>query len=117
MTRLTKIFFLFILLILISHNSGFGQSNIAQADTSRTLRSQAEGLENAENKAGYGNKMQEAKGQSDNQQSIKKVRSARPDMTKARGARPAYIQRQSGSGIPRGIGRPSGAGAVKPGKR
>jgi hypothetical protein len=46
---------------------------------------------------------------------VKQVKGARPDMSKSRGARPIYIERQSGSGIPRGIGRPGGA--IKPGKR
>jgi hypothetical protein len=48
-------------------------------------------------------------------QSIKQVQGGRPDMSKARGARPAYIERPMGSGIPKGIGRPGGA--IKPGKK
>ena len=46
---------------------------------------------------------------------VKQVRSARPDMSKAKGARPGSIVRPSGSGIPKGVGRPRGAGG--PGKR
>ncbi len=46
---------------------------------------------------------------------IKQVKGARPDMTRARGARPPQIERPSGSRIPRGIGKPGGA--IKPGKR
>ena len=46
---------------------------------------------------------------------IKQVKSARPDMSKARGARPPQIERPAGSRIPRGVGRPGGA--FKPGKR
>jgi hypothetical protein len=71
----------------------------------------------SEGKGPQENKQQANKGKTENQQTAKKVKSARPDMSKARGARPAYIQRQSGSGIPRGIGKPAGAGAVRPGKR
>jgi hypothetical protein len=44
---------------------------------------------------------------------VKQVKTARPDMSKARGARPPYIVRPTGSRIPNGIGRP--AGAVRPG--
>lgn len=45
---------------------------------------------------------------------VKQVRSARPDFSKAKGARP-NITRPSGSGIPKGVGKPGGAG--KPGGR
>ena len=40
----------------------------------------------------------------------KQVKSARPDMSKSRGARPPDIVRPSGSRIPKGVGRPAGAG-------
>lgn len=43
-------------------------------------------------------------------QTVKRVRSSRPDMSKARGARPPSIIRPSGSGVPRGVGRPAGVG-------
>jgi len=43
-------------------------------------------------------------------QKIKQVKGARPDMSKARGARPPVIVRPSGSRIPKGVGRPAGAG-------
>lgn len=42
--------------------------------------------------------------------SVKRVKSARPDMSRSRGARPPDIIRPSGSRIPKGIGRPAGAG-------
>jgi hypothetical protein len=41
--------------------------------------------------------------------SVKQVKSARPDMSKSRGARPPDIVRPSGSRIPKGVGRPAGA--------
>lgn len=44
-----------------------------------------------------------------NNKSVKQVNSARPDMSKAKGARPPDIVRPSGSGIPKGIGKPGGA--------
>ena len=40
----------------------------------------------------------------------KQVKSARPDMSKSRGARPPDIVRPSGSRVPKGVGRPAGAG-------
>lgn len=40
---------------------------------------------------------------------VKKVTSARPDMSKAKGARPGSIVRPAGSRLPKGVGRPGGA--------
>ena len=42
--------------------------------------------------------------------SAKQLKSARPDMSRSRGARPPDIVRPSGSRIPKGVGRPAGAG-------
>jgi hypothetical protein len=41
--------------------------------------------------------------------SVKQVKSARPDMSRSRGARPPDIVRPTGSRIPKGVGRPAGA--------
>jgi len=41
---------------------------------------------------------------------VKQVKSARPDMSKATGARPPVIVRPGGSVIPKGVGKPAGAG-------
>lgn len=41
--------------------------------------------------------------------SIKQVKGARPDMSRSRSARPPSVVRQSGSGMPRGMGKPGGA--------
>ncbi len=46
---------------------------------------------------------------------VKEVKSSKPDMKKARGARPPYISRPAGNARPQGAGKPSGA--VKPGRR
>ncbi|MBN2633978.1 MAG: hypothetical protein JXR66_10500 [Bacteroidales bacterium] len=45
---------------------------------------------------------------------VKQVKSARPDWSKAKGARPNIV-RPGGSNIPKGVGKPGGAG--KPGGR
>jgi len=42
-------------------------------------------------------------------ESVKQVKSARPDMSRSRGARPPDIVRPTGSRIPKGVGRPAGA--------
>jgi len=46
---------------------------------------------------------------------IKRLKTARPDMSKVRGARPPDIERPEGSRIPRGLGKPGGA--RMPGRR
>jgi hypothetical protein len=115
MDKPLKIFIL-VILMLLSYKVN-AQNYIAQADTSRANRNNPESMERTKDKASEGNGMQANKGKTENQQKVKKVQSARPDMSKARGARPAYIQRQAGSGIPKGIGKPAGAGTIKPGKR
>lgn len=50
----------------------------------------------------------QAKVQKGNAYGVKKVKSARPDWSKARGARPASVERPSGSRMPKGVGRPGG---------
>ena len=47
--------------------------------------------------------------QKGNAYGVKKVNSARPDWSKARGARPASVERPSGSRIAKGVGKPHGA--------
>jgi hypothetical protein len=50
-----------------------------------------------------------AQSQKGNASGVKQVHSARPDWSKARGARPASVERPSGSRIPKGAGKPHGA--------
>jgi ribosomal protein L12E/L44/L45/RPP1/RPP2 len=61
------------------------------------------------------NSQTKVQNQGANASGVKKVQSARPDWSKARGARPASIERPSGSRIPKGAGKP--AGAKGPGRR
>lgn len=55
------------------------------------------------------------KNQKANPSGVKQVRGARPDWSKAKGARPPSVERPSGSRIPKGVGKPGGARG--PGKR
>ncbi len=41
---------------------------------------------------------------------IKQVKGAKPDMSKAKGARPPVVIRPGGTAIPKGVGRPKGVG-------
>jgi hypothetical protein len=57
----------------------------------------------------------QARNQNVNASGVKQVSGARPDWSKSRGARPASVERPSGSRIPKGVGRPGGARG--PGRR
>lgn len=92
-------------------------SAFAQVPDSVTLkRNNKTTAVNQENDGNANQAAQKDMSQNENTK-IKQVKGARPDMSKSRGARPPYIERQAGSGIPRGIGKPGGASGMKPGKR
>jgi len=85
------------------------QTDMPQVDTlqSQVQKNQSVSQSNLQKNKTQGNAQ---KSQGNGIQSVKRVRSGRPDMTKARGARPPLIVRPSGSGIPKGVGKPGGAG-------
>lgn len=41
---------------------------------------------------------------------VKQVKGAKPDMSKAKGARPPVVIRPGGTAIPKGVGKPAGVG-------
>ena len=91
-----------------------GQQARVNADTSavraQKQEAQVQKQEQAQTQTQAQNKTQ-AKGQSQkgNANGVKQVHSARPDWSKAKGARPASVERPSGSRIPKGAGKPHGA--------
>ena len=94
---------------MFSGHRVFAQSGTQQIDTLK--------LKEYKNQSAGNRNEQNAKGNENNQpgnrygyQTAKRVKSGRPDMTRARGARPPSIVRPSGSGIPKGVGKPGGAG-------
>lgn len=108
MKRLRFLIIICVFMFFAGHK-GFAQSGTQLIDSIKLK-------EQTRNSAGNG-KEQNAQGNSGNQtgnrygtQTAKRVRSGRPDMTRARGARPPSIVRPSGSGIPKGVGKPGGAG-------
>lgn len=114
MNKFGKIFFV-VAIIIFTDRTSFAQTISQQYDTLNLKLNKTESTDNTENQntkevnnnqADKGNNNQES-------QSVKQVKTARPDMSKARGARPPDIVRPAGSRIPNGIGRP--AGAVRPG--
>lgn len=106
-----KVFFV-ILVFLSAGQIGLAQIESVQNDTLKVKKTESITDSKEKNKKASDNK-QTGKIEN-NAGSIKQVKSARPDMSKARGARPPDIIRPSGSRIPKGVGRP--AGAVRPGR-
>jgi hypothetical protein len=107
----------FVIFLLFTYHKGFSQIGVVQTDTIKPGQKKTESSVNTKDKDTKTDfdKQKENDQNSPQSQSIKQVQGARPDMSKARGARPAYIERPVGSGIPKGIGRPGGA--IKPGKK
>jgi hypothetical protein len=101
-----------IIICTLMLSAGFkisAQSNIIQADSLKIINQQKQ-----QTGEGRGQDAKEAgniqSGKNNTSQAAKRIKNGRPDMTKARGARPPSIVRPSGSGIPKGVGRPGGAG-------
>jgi hypothetical protein len=114
MSKFGKIFFVVVLIIFTGHTS-FAQTRSQQNDTLNLKLNKTESTDNAEDHNTKEVNYNQADKVNNNteSQSVKQVRAARPDMSKARGARPPDIVRPTGSRIPNGIGRP--AGAARPG--
>jgi len=114
MNNILKIFLFVVLPIFIGGRS-FAQGSIQQADTVKIKQKETGSSDKKDEKnSDAGKNKQKAADQNTANKGIKQVKGARPDMSKARGARPPDIERPSGSRIPKGVGRPRGA--MKPGK-
>ncbi len=115
MKILINIIFVFLIFFSISQNV-LAQIGSLQKDTLTVKKTESKADSKADSKEkdikGSDN-MKSTKSMND-AVSIKQVKSARPDMSRAKGARPPDIIRPSGSRIPKGVGRPAGAG--KPGR-
>ncbi len=104
---------IFVILLFAGHK-GFAQVIPARGDTLqvKVQKSEASGEEvQIQNEKGSGIRQAGNAGNNNKAaRAVKQVKGARPDMSRARGARPPVIVRPSGSGIPKGIGKPGGAG-------
>jgi hypothetical protein len=100
--------FCFIIFLITSLTSQ-GQDTIAYRGGQDANKKKTEAVSDKKDTNGKesGQKSQETQGTGE---SVKQVKSARPDMSRSRGARPPDIVRPSGSRIPKGVGRPAGAG-------
>ncbi len=116
MKNLLKIFFVLVFFFFAVHKS-LAQQEPQQKDTLQVKQEKTESkINNNDQSSKEGDNQKAGSGaNNDDSQSIKQVNGARLDMTKARGARPPYIERPTGSRIPQGIGKP--AGAFKPGRK
>lgn len=116
-------------LIAFTAATAYSQQAVAVSDTIKTVRSaggdeqqvrnQEKNQNQNQNQAQAGNQG-DSKGQVNSQNAakgnqIKKVNSAKPDWSKAKGARPNIV-RPAGSGIPKGAGKPGGAGKFRGGR-
>lgn len=111
-----KILFV-IVFFLFAGNISLAQVGSLQKDTLLLKVKKAESTSNAkeQNITESDNKQSGKVENSGGSHAIKQIKGARPDMSKARGARPPDIVRPSGSRIPQGMGRPGGA--IRPGRR
>ena len=107
-----KIVCMLLLLLLWIGNQGIAQVVSQSRDTLRGKAVKTEAVEEGKAKGKSQNEARpSSQGEAGNSQNaVKQIKGSRPDMSKARGARPPVIVRPAGSGIPKGIGRPGGAG-------
>ncbi len=114
MNKFGKLFFAVVLIIFAGHIS-FAQAGSQQNDTLKLKikKTESTGKVEDQNTTDVNNNQTDKKFNNAEFQSVKHIKAARPDMSKARGARPPNIVRPTGSRIPNGRGRP--AGAVRPG--
>jgi hypothetical protein len=92
---------------------GYSQAVAQEADSLRLKERQEQmssdaNQQNANQQTAKGNAYGQANG-TNAAKTVKQVKGGRPDMSKAKGARPPMIVRPSGSGIPKGVGKPGGA--------
>lgn len=114
MKRAVKILFMAVLILFFNGYDIIAQVTVPGADSVQTVKQKEESSgSNIAQSQGTQAGVRKQSGRTDSNNSnrdVKQVKSGRPDMTKARGARPPSIVRPSGSQVPRGVGRPGGAG-------
>jgi len=115
-----NIILFFCFLVVFSLLNGYSQENVIKPDsvqqkktgTGMAVQKQEQDQKQIQIQKriqSQGEKSQEQQGNSPDKnptQQVKQVKSAKPDMSKARGARPPEIVRPSGA--PKGVGRPGG---------
>lgn len=98
------------LFLVFTGYASFAQPGSLRADSVKVIQKKAQSSVSSKNdKPGNIEKQQGNQQNAGKLKAVKQVKGARPDMSKARGARPPSIVRPSGSGMPRGMGKPGGA--------
>lgn len=108
MKELSNLVYIFIL-VFFTGATGLAQNTSPTSDTLKTPSQSIQAEENKNESAIQQERQLQASG-GNSYGKIKRIRSSRPDMSRARGARPPSIVRPSGSGIPKGVGKPAGVG-------
>lgn len=89
--------------------ASFAQTGSLRTDSVHAIQKKPQSSVTSNDKPGNIDKQQGNHQNAGKLKAVKQVKGARPDMSKARGARPPSIVRPSGSGMPRGMGKPGGA--------
>jgi hypothetical protein len=112
---------LLVLILVFTGNISFSQVPTAPSDTTAVsqnqeqsgnanqeqVRQQNQSQNQGEDQNQARNQNQGSAKNNSNTKAVKQVKSAKPDMSKARGARPNIV-RPSGSNVPKGAGKPGG---------
>jgi hypothetical protein len=107
---------LFIVLLLFAGNTCFAQDTSQVKDNLKAGQEKTESKNVNEQNTKIDNSKQAGNVENNGlTQPVKQIKGARLDLSRSRGARPPDIVRPSGSRIPKGVGRPTGA--IKPGRR
>ena len=86
------------------------QAVTVPADTTKVNQKQTGTQETSQEQKQQGVQAQQGNSQNSNgNKGVKQVKGARPDWSRSKGARP-NITRPSGSTVPKGVGKPGGAG-------
>ena len=98
------------LFLVITGYASLAQTGSLRADSVQVIQKKTQSSASSKNdKPGNIEKQHGNQQNAGKSKAVKQVKGARPDMSKARGARPPSIVRPSGSGMPRGMGKPGGA--------
>jgi hypothetical protein len=111
MKNFLKIVFI-VLLALCVGNRSFAQVVNIVSDTSKVKVVGNAAQVTTDSKGARPDVQQQGRMASDKSQgnAIKQVKSGKPDLSKAKGARPPVIVRPTGTAIPKGVGKPAGVG-------
>lgn len=111
MNRSGKLFFAGLIFVFMTH-TGFSQVLSQPGDSLQEVgkENNYEVKQKEQVRKGTDGDQKGETGKNAGQQAVKRIKGSRPDMTRAKGARPPMITRPAGSGIPKGAGKPGGAG-------